>query len=137
MKNRALKIFTFIIVTGIAVFLLGISIYIMDKQPYTYIDNASNNDIYALLGTMLLLAMPFLTFIMRSISNLSYAWILGIILVFVSMAALASFANSYYLVLAASYIICCLGIFVPVDGSGGGGGGGCNKYCDCCVGECY
>ena len=129
MENKVVKVITFFLVTFIAIALGVILFYVKGGQPLGY-------DKYAYIAVGLLAGMIFVTFVMRSIVNSSYIWILGIILMVVVSGMFVS-TDGYYVVAAAAYVGCLLFIFVKPSSGGGSDDCNCDCNCDCCVGECY
>lgn len=94
--------------------------------------------------SLLIWIMPIFTFGMRSISNSTYAWIGAAIL-----SMLATFLVTVLTMMGCRpvpayrsteiilYIICLLGIFAEYTTTSCDGCNSYDKYCDCCVGECY
>jgi hypothetical protein len=139
MENKALKAITFVLVTIMGLAVIGITYGVMDNQPEAYLKHGE--ELYCVILLGLLAAMPFFTFLMRSISNSSFAWILGVIIASPAVSLYISLSGYHYGILAAVYFICCLGILIPSMSGGSARGSGCDcncdKNCDCAMGECF
>ena len=138
MESKALRTVSFILTTLAALCAVGITYFIMDGQPLAYMKKGP--EAYSIALVILIAFMPVCTFILRSISNGSWAWILGGIIAYASLS-LWLLEGYHYYIYAGIYVLCLLGMFVPaISGEGRDCHSGCDCNCDtptCGMGECF